>query len=228
MTESAEIPGAREQLDRAGEWLRAQLHDLAAQLTPGQVPELPARDPVIADWHEPLRYQHQVTARVEREAAQNDRTAAARAAQLLAAAGWEVTQTVTEEGGVPRFDVVGTRDGFRLGVRFEEGFRGVVYTGETPMLPLYPAQEFAAPPPEKTAETVSPDHVLCYECRGLGWCPVCEGRGWTIGPDGREKCPECSGSRVCPVCGGRGESAIDALADWERDQYPELGKQAPK
>ena len=218
----AEIPGARAELDRAGDWLRTQIRELAARLTPERLPELPSRDPIIVDWHEPLGYQHRITARAERAAEPDNTAAAAYAAELLAEAGWEVTQETEQASSAPLLHVIGTRDGFGLRVRFQEGFAEVLYTGETPKMPLYTPEEFVPPPPAQTAETVDPEHVLCYECRGLGWCPVCDGRGWTSGETGRAKCPECFGSRVCPICRGAGELTIAALADWERDQYPEL------
>lgn len=225
----AELPGARAQLDRDGAWLRAQIRDLAAQLTPEQEPELPARDPVVTDWQEQLRYRHQVTARIERPAELNTPAVIDRAAALLQAAGWQVDKGVTpQEGYTPLVHVTGTREGFRIEVRIQEGYRGVLYTGETAERPLYTVEEFVPPEPLKTSETVSLGHVLCYECNGLGACPLCLGRGWILGDEGRERCRECHGDRVCPVCAGVGELPIASLAKWERDQYPELRNQPSK
>lgn len=222
-----EIPGAREQLERDGAWLRAQVRDLAAQLTPDQVPELPKRDPIVAEWQEQLQYKDRVTVTVDRPAELNTPALVDRAAALLTAAGWTVEQGTRERAGTtPQHYLTASKDGFQLGVRIQEGYGGVLYTGDTASRPLYEREEFVPPAPVRTAETVDAGCVLCYECGGFGWCPLCESRGWILGRDGREQCRECHGARVCPVCDGRGELTISSLAPWERDQYPELREQS--
>ncbi|MFI9506338.1 hypothetical protein [Nocardia sp. NPDC052566] len=225
-----EIPGAREQLARDGAWLRAQIRELAAEITPEQVPDLPERDPVVADWQEQLQYKDKVTVTVDRSAELNTPELIDRAAAWLTAAGWTVERgTIERKGRTPLLHATGIRDGFEISVRIQQGFGGVLYTGDTATRPLYELEEFVPPVPVKIAETVSDGHLLCYECVGLGWCPLCRSRGWILGASGsREQCRECHGARVCPVCDGRGELAVSALAGWERDQYPELRNQSSR
>jgi hypothetical protein len=226
----AEIEGARQELDRAAESLRAELHRLAVQLTPAQDPDLfMPSDPFIIDWHEPLLYQYQATARIERPAEHYDAALATRAASLLTSAGWQVTNDVTNAGSDTELTTVtADRDGFRVRVRIQRGYGGVVYSGQTPAMALYTPEPFVRPDPVRTQETVQEGYALCDECDGLGWCPVCEGRGWCPNEEhGRERCPECFENRFCPICQGDGEVEIARLPDWKRDQYPELRQQPP-
>lgn len=220
----AEIEGARQELDRAAECLRAELHRPAVQLTPAQGPDLyMPSDPFIVGWHE-LLYQHHATARIERPAEHYDATLATRAASLLTSAGWQVTDDVTDAGSDTELaTVTADRDGFRVRVRIQRGFGGVVYRGQTPAMSLYTPESFVRPDPVRTPETVRRGYVLCDECDGLGWCPVCEGRGWCPNEQhGRKRCPECYKDRLCPICQGAGELEIAHLPAWKRDRYPEL------
>jgi hypothetical protein len=224
----AEIEGAREELDRAAGSLRAELRQLAAQLTPVQVLDLyMPPDPFIVDWHEPLQYQYRASACIERPAEQYDATLVTRAASLLTSAGWQVTDEVADAGSdTELITVTADRDGFRVRVRIQRGCGTVVYSGQTPAMALYTPERFVRPDPVRTPETVRRGYVLCNECDGLGWCPVCEGRGWCPSEEhGRERCPECFEDRFCPVCRGAGELEIARLPDWQRDQYPELREQ---
>jgi hypothetical protein len=224
----AEIAGAREQLDEAATWLGAQIRTLAGHLTPGHDPDvyMPS-DPMIVDWHEPLKYQYRMSGRVDRPAEQYDPTVVTRAVELLGGAGWDVGVEVAESAtGGQLTTVVASRDGYRLTVRIEEGYGTVVYSGETPTMALFTSEPFVRPDPVLTPETVRRGYLLCYECDGFGWCPVCEGRGWTLDADGRERCVECLGSKYCPVCRGAGELEAARLQDWQRDQYPELREQS--
>lgn len=140
-------------------------------------------------------------------------TRAARARAALAAAGWEVDQ--------PRS--IGPRLAFEA--RQDDGHRvsfyavedGVELYGYTPEIKTAEARH-VRPEPMKTAETVDPGEILCYECQGLGWCDVCEGDGWIDG----ERCPACWGKKVCPICRGRGELTIALLSPYQRRRYPEL------
>lgn len=223
----AEIAGARERLDGAAAWLRDQIRSLAGHITPEQIPEVfVPSDPMIVDWREPLKYQYLMSARVDRPVEQYDPSVIARAAALLGAAGWEVSEEVSAPSkDQPVTTLIATWDDHRLRVRVQEGYGGVVYSGDTPAVSLYTPEPFTRPDPVRTPETVPRGYLLCYECDGLGWCPVCAGRGWTEDADGRERCVECFGSRFCPICEGEGELEQDRLQDWQLNQYPELRDQ---
>ena len=221
---SDEIPGAQEQLERDGTSLRAQILELARELTPEQLPDIVLPTPSTVDWHEPLQYQYRVSDRIQRAVELNTPEFIDRAAAVLTDRGWAIERGSTEvPGSTPMIHVAGSRNGFRIMVRVQEGYPGVLYVGETAPRPLYTPETFVPPPPEKTAETVDPGYVLCYECQGRGWCPLCQGRGWVTGDDGRETCPECHGLLGCPICDGRGQLVITELDTWERRLYPELG-----
>ncbi|MGW4249555.1 hypothetical protein, partial [Nocardia sp. NPDC004722] len=49
--------------------------------------------------------------------------------------------------------------------------------------------------PVRTAETVTPGYVLCYECDGEGRCPRCHGEGWLDNAGKKRKCPLCHAQR---------------------------------
>lgn len=76
--------------------------------------------------------------------------------------------------------------------------------------------------PVRTAETVTPGYVLCYECDGEGRCPRCHGAGWLDTAGKKRKCPLCHAQRVCPICRGEGELAISDLSTYQLGYYPEL------
>ncbi|MEV6095102.1 hypothetical protein [Nocardia sp. NPDC051981] len=78
------------------------------------------------------------------------------------------------------------------------------------------------PEPVRTAETVTPGYVLCYECDGEGRCPRCHGVGWLDDTGKRRRCPLCHARRVCPICRGEGELAISDLSTYQLGYYPEL------
>ncbi len=221
---SDEIPGAREQLERDGASLREQILELARELTPARPPKIALRDPSIADWHEPLRYRYRVSDLVENTVELNTPELLDRAATLMSDRGWVIERGATEApGSAPMIHVAGTRNGFRIMIRIQQGDPGVLYAGETAPRPLYVPETFVPPPPEKTAETTDPGYVLCYECQGRGWCPLCLGRGWITEDKGRTTCPECHGLLECPICKGRGQLVFDELDTWERKLYPQSG-----
>ncbi|APB01556.1 hypothetical protein [Nocardia seriolae] len=214
-----EISGARAELDRLGAVLRAQLVELIADLTPdADLGLLFLDEPTVADWSEPPRYHYSGLIRGERPATVAAADIARRATALLAGAGWEVGEVADTSGPKPAVVVTGRRDGLGIEVRVGDHTSAVMFSGRTPALALREPEEFRLPDPVRTPETLTSGHVLCYECRGLGACPECGGRGWL----GEERCPECHGSRVCPICGGDGELAISELSPYQRTHYPEL------
>ncbi|GAA4904078.1 hypothetical protein ACFPM3_29430 [Streptomyces coeruleoprunus] len=221
------IPGARQELDRLGRLLREQMTELIDDLTPGGDLRLLFLDePRVVDWHEPLRHQYASGFDGRRPAGVGAADIAARAAALLGAAGWDVTASREEAGGRARLVVTGRRDGCRIDVRVGDHWPIVWFEGRTPALALYEPQEFEWPEPVCTPENLTPGHVLCYECDGLGWCPACGGRSWVPSKSrGRTRCPECSTYRVCPICRGAGQLAISGLSPYQRGYYrEELGE----
>ncbi|MGW0250977.1 hypothetical protein ACWDYH_30550 [Nocardia goodfellowii] len=216
----AEIEGVRQWLDRAAEFLSAQLRWLGGQIVPGAVPHvvIPAR-PARIDNTDPGRYRFEAVANLSWR---DDPTAAHRAAHILTTAGWTVA--LQRDPHYPTVvTVTATREGYRLQVRTEEGYDGIVLLGETPGIALYEEVTPPAPAPAVTSATAHPGAVLCYECDGLGACPTCQGRGWTKGgPSGRHRCRSCLGSRRCPICEGAGELPLEDLSDADRAHYPRI------
>ncbi len=128
----AEIEGAREELDLAAESLRAELRRLAAQLTPARLPDLHMLpDPLIVDWHEPLRYQYRASARIERLPEQYDTTLVTRgvAAHLGRLAGHRRGDGCGQWNGADHR--CRGADGFRVQVRVQRGY-GPVEPGTRP------------------------------------------------------------------------------------------------
>ncbi|WP_443286981.1 hypothetical protein [Streptomyces sp. 6N223] len=214
--ETPEIPGARARLGREAEDVCAYLRSLAARLTPGQVPEFTvAGDPFMDTGTEPATYLYLVWNRV-RARDTYDAELAARAAALLAADGWATTEETPEPHPASWGAVVtGLRDGRKITVSISRSRSEVMYQGQTPPIALYEDVPWVRPDPVVTPETLPPGCVLCEECGGLGWCPVCEGRGRILGgdpgwsPEPRDpnrlgRCTECFGERVCPFCRGGG------------------------
>ncbi|WP_328318178.1 hypothetical protein [Streptomyces sp. NBC_00388] len=225
-----DIPGAREELDRLGRALRAQLVVLIADLTPGSDPGLLfLGEPAIVDWHEPLRLRYSALFRGERPVNVSAAGLASRAAALLRSAGWEVA-VPEENDGVRRHGVVtGRLDGSCIDIRAGDHTSAVMFEGRTPAMVLHTPQQFPRPDPVRTPGTVTPGYVLCYECDGLGACPGCGGRGWV--PDrtrGRTDCPECHRGRVCVICRGPGQLALSRLSPYQRGHYPESGQGLPQ
>ncbi|WP_144440844.1 hypothetical protein [Streptomyces roseifaciens] len=227
-----DMPGAREELDRLGRALRAQLVELINDLTPGSDLRLLFLDaPRIVDWHEPLRYQYSTSSfNGERPAHVSAAESVSRAAALLGSAGWEVAISQEGVGGGarpgprPGSVVIGRRDGCRIEIRVSDHRSIVYFDGRTPAMALYEPEEFQWPEPARTAETVTPGYVLCYECDGLGWCPGCGGRGWVYDKvRGRKNCSVCHRDRVCLICRGAAQLAISLLSPYQRGYYPELG-----
>ncbi|WP_330233015.1 hypothetical protein OHA40_11360 [Nocardia sp. NBC_00508] len=215
----------RARLDRAAERLRDYLLWLAARLTPGVTPQVSVPDhPVAVDWHEPVRYQYRVSARVHPPGAVYDPAVVRRAVAALTEAGWSVeVERSADESGAVQSTVIGNHDEFVVRIRVQEGYGGVIFTGETPIVAVPEEDSFVPPQPVVTAATVGAGAVLCYECAGLGWCPACQSRGWTAtGPSGRQRCRECFGAKVCPVCRGAGELVIAELTSGDRAHYPDL------
>jgi len=205
--------------------LREQIELLARQLTPGATVavSIPA-DPAVVAWDDPVRYRFQASSRVEWAGAGRDPGLADRAADLLTGSGWSARVERFTEYGATQVTVAAERDGFRLMVRFQEEYEGVIYTGETPE--LIRTEHGRTEPfqhPVGGERTVREGAVLCYECTGLGSCPDCHGRGWiSTGPADRKRCPECRGEKVCPVCRGSGELLIAMLTEFDRTHYPQL------
>ncbi|MFC5144790.1 hypothetical protein [Streptomyces aureoversilis] len=221
-----DIPGAREELDRLGRALRAQLVELINELTPGSDLRLLFLDePTVVDWHEPLRYQYGTSSfNGQYPAHASAADIASRAAALLGSANWEVATTQEEVRGRTRFVVTGRRDGCGIEISVGDRRSVVYFDGRTPAMALYETEEFAWPEPVRTAETVTSGYVLCYECDGLGWCPGCGGRGWMHDEArGRKNCSACRRERVCLICRGAAQLAISSLSPYQRGYYPELG-----
>ncbi|MEU1674639.1 hypothetical protein ABZ752_21815 [Streptomyces roseifaciens] len=220
------IPGAREELDRLGRALRTQLVELIDDLTPGSDLRLLFLDePEVVDWHEPLRYQYWTSSfSGERPAHASAADIASRAAALLGSAGWETATSQEDAGGRNRSVVTGRRDGCSIEIRVGDHGSLVYFDGRTPAMALYETEEFPWPEPARTAATVTPGYVLCYECDGLGWCPGCGGRGWVHDEArGRKNCSACHRDRVCLICRGAAQLAISELSPYQRGYYPELG-----
>ncbi|MEU8515285.1 hypothetical protein AB0C76_27470 [Kitasatospora sp. NPDC048722] len=220
----SEIPGARAELNRLGRSLREQLVALITDLTPGaDLGLLFLDDPLVADWHDPLRYHFSALFRGERPATVPAAEIASRAAVLLDAAGWDVTTSEAQQDGKRATMVLARRDGNAIRVGTGDHTSAVMFSGRTPALALRAPKPFQWPEPVLTPEAVTPGHVLCYECDGLGWCPSCGGRGWRPSePHGRARCSECFGKKVCPICRGGGDLAVSDLSDYQRGYYPEL------
>ncbi|CAM5436720.1 hypothetical protein GCM10010329_52310 [Streptomyces spiroverticillatus] len=227
----AEIPGAREELERAAHWIRDRMREVAAEPAPGQELGLSLPSyPSIVDWHEPLSYQYTFHARPELPGGRYDPTVPARAAAWFAArGGWTVTQEQGEKEaprpyiGTVRFHaVVGTKDGCELAVRTARGNGWITLWGTSPRIALYPPYVIVRPEPVVTPETLDPGYLLCYECDGLGHCPGCYGLGWV--PDeerGRKRCPCCQFTPVCVICKGRGQLLPSLLSPYQRGYYRE-------
>ncbi|MGV9663629.1 hypothetical protein [Nocardia niigatensis] len=220
-----DISGARDELDRLGAALRAQLTELVTDLTPGaDLGLLFLDEPTIAEWTEPPRYHYSGLIRGERPATVPAADLARRAAALLAAAGWQVGESSDSTGAYPAVVITGHRDGSSIEVRVGDHTSAVMFSGRTSALALRDPEEFRWPDPVRITETLTPGHVLCYECDGLGACPECGGRGRLAGG---ETCPECRGARVCPICRGAGQLAVSQLSPFQRTHYPEL-RRAPE
>ncbi|MEU4699314.1 hypothetical protein [Nonomuraea dietziae] len=217
----AEIPGAKAELERLGRLMRAQMLDLVARLTPeAEVFPQKLGHPSVADWHEPLRFTYGMTSRGARPDTVPPAEMAQRAAEVLATAGWAVA---VEEEVADAYCVTGRSEDVMIRVRVSTVSDVMLYIAETPKMALATPEPFTRPEPLRTVDTLSPGHVLCYECDGLGWCRCCYGRGWI--PDserGRRRCRECHQGRACPICRGAGEKYAADLQDDERGQYPEL------
>ncbi|MEU6580749.1 hypothetical protein [Nocardia sp. NPDC046763] len=212
-----DISGAREELDRLGAALRAQLVELITDLTPGTGLSLLFLDaPTVVDWADPPRYHYSGLIRGQRPATVPAADLVERAAALLAAAGWEVGTEEVEAGAVV---VTGHRQGNSIEVRVSGRSSSVMFSGQTPALALSGPGEFRRPDPVRTPETLTPGYVLCYECDGLGACPECNGRGRL---SNGHICPECNGGRFCPICRGAGQLAVSELSPFQRTYYPEL------
>ncbi|MEU5424955.1 hypothetical protein AB0H73_05010 [Streptomyces olivoreticuli] len=220
-----EIPGAREELDRLGRALRAQLVEMITDLTPGSdLGLLFLNEPRVADWHEPLRYHYSAVFRGERPASVDAAEIASRASALLGSAGWEVAASEEIDGAKRSGVITGRHGGSSISIRAGDHTSAVLFTAQTPMPALRTPEKFQWPEPVRTLETLTPGYVLCYECDGLGACPGCGGRGRLPGePHGRADCRECSRQRVCPICRGGGELVISRLSPYQQGYYPELG-----
>ena len=168
----SEIPGAQEQLERDAVSLREQILELARELTPARLPEIVIRGFFIADWHEPFRYQHQVSDLLLGAVEGSAQEFLDRAAALMADQGWAIERGATPvPGSAPMIRVTGTRNGFQIIVRVQEGASGVLYAGETAPRPLYEPVAFVPPPRGKTVDP----GLARPACQARGWCQVCPG-----------------------------------------------------
>lgn len=235
----AELPGARAESDRLADDLRERIAELAERLTPGaDLGPLFPREPSVVDRHEPLGFRYSVMARGHRPGGLGAPALVARAADLLGRLDWDVTERdggaggaaagtdgkATLTGGTGHRHILTARhpDGSVIEVRVDADGPTVLYLGETPVMALYEPEEFRWPEPVRTPGTVTPGHLLCYECDGLGACDCCGGRGWLPGePHGRRRCPRCATRRVCPICRGAGELSVSLLSPYQRTMYPE-------
>ncbi|WP_084495697.1 hypothetical protein [Nocardia shimofusensis] len=225
----AQTAAARAELDRRGGELHERIAELVALCTPDALAAMPALgEPEVADWQQPPRYRHSLTVRGSRDPAVSPETLAAQVTAALTAAKWQVAAANTQNSAANRDEsagglvVDGSSEGSQLRVRFSTTSTVVLYTGETPAIALT-TPEPDRRPPARSADTVDPGHVLCYECAGTGWCPVCEGRGWIADERlGRRRCPECFDRRVCPICEGAGELAVARLSPVQRANYAHL------
>ncbi|WP_438309889.1 hypothetical protein ACSHWO_02695 [Streptomyces sp. HUAS TT3] len=222
-----EIAGARERFEREVATVRGCLRALAEQLTPGQVPEFAVPPEPLRDGGTvPATYHHAFIERVQADGAQPPQEAygpglAARAAALLSAGGWD---TGGRRPGAEDREAKGVlRGGPWVRVSVPASRSSVLYEGRTSDIALYEPVPHVRPGPSATPETLWAGHELCYECDGLGWCPVCEGKGWVLGgnpgwgsrsiprdPDRLGRCPLCSTRRVCPICNGAGQVPVGA------------------
>ncbi|WP_166028037.1 hypothetical protein [Streptomyces chilikensis] len=125
-----------------------------------------------------------------------------------------------------RYDLTARHpDGNRIEVRVDAHGSTVLFLGQTPVTALYEPHEFRWPEPVRRSATLTPGHLLCYECDGLGACDCCGGRGWLPSePHGRSRRPQCAARRICPICGGAGELGLSQLSPYQRTRYPELGR----
>ncbi|MQY05782.1 DnaJ-like cysteine-rich domain-containing protein [Actinomadura macrotermitis] len=214
------IPGARAELDRLGGVMRSELFDLVGRLTPEAAPAVEAvrlEYPGVADWHEPLRFDHRATIRGARPQDVSPEEMARRAVEAFAAAGWTVEEEVADA-----ILVTGRSEDITIKVRVSVVSPVVLYMAGTPAMALDTPQPRVRPEPLKSAGNLSPGYALCYECDGLGLCPACYGRGWV--PDeerGRRHCPECQIVPVCPICRGAGELYVATLQYFEKGYYPD-------
>ncbi|MET8575992.1 hypothetical protein [Streptomyces sp. NPDC005012] len=242
----AELPGARVELELLADDLRERIGELAERLTPGaDLGMLFPREPSVVDRHEPPGFRYTVMARGRRPGGLGAPALVAHAADLLGRLDWDVTDREGDaedakagtdaeagtdgraalSGGTGHRHVLTARhpDGSVIEVRVDAGGPTVLYIGRTPVVALYEPEEFRWPEPVRTPGTVTPGHLLCYECDGLGACACCGGRGWLPDePHGRSRCPECATRRVCPICRGAGQLPVSLLSPYQRTMYPEL------
>lgn len=229
----AEVPGARETLERHGRVLREELLGVAAHLAPGQGLPVPmSREPEDHLWHEPLWYARRATLRLTADFGSAE--VVRHIARRLAAQGWHTTLDASSTAVAT---ASATRDGFLLWVMAYPGLSRADLGGSTPPVLLYadpagaavrpppppaPPERFVPPEPVVTEATRKPGHVLCLDCDGLGWCPECLTRGYLLDDLGeRRRCFFCFGARVCQICGGFGQKSLAEMPSWERRQYPD-------
>ncbi|MFY1596249.1 hypothetical protein [Micromonospora sp. WMMD737] len=230
----AEVPGARETLERHGRVLREELLGVAAHLAPGRRLPVPmSREPKDHLRHEPLWYARRATLRLTADFGSVE--VVRHIAHRLAAQGWHTTLDASSTAVAT---ASATRDGFLLWVMAYPGLSRADLGGSTPPVLLYadpagaavrpppppaPPERFVPPEPVVTEATREPGQVLCPDCDGIGWCPECLTRGYLLDDDSgaRRRCVVCLGSRVCPGCGGFGQKALADMPLWERRQYPD-------
>ena len=112
-----EIAGARQELDRAREWLREELLRVAEAALPGS-PVQVTEPGVLSAVADTGRYRRSAQLVVDRPGPW-DPDAAARVAQTLRSAGWQTTGPHPDERG--QLEVVARRDGHEVQVRaFEQ------------------------------------------------------------------------------------------------------------
>jgi hypothetical protein len=212
-----EIAGAGAERERVSELLDGELTRVVSVAAPGD-PVVPTRKPEWSalDYTGHFRYRAEV--RVQTTAAGRPETVT-RAAQALREAGWVTTgPTRTDDDWL---EVKGHRDGFTIDVRASpSGF--LLFRGSTPEVQLREPDPYTPPAPAVTEETLPPGFELCRECRGRGYCNLCEGRSWL--PGGRP-CVLCSLTRHpgrCHVCDGDGEFAVSRRPHVWAPESPDL------
>ncbi|MFF1920283.1 hypothetical protein ACFVW8_06860 [Streptomyces sp. NPDC058221] len=196
---SGQIEGMGEEFERAVDRLRRELRAVAAAVAPCVEPRVEERTDdryTVAGAMGKLFSMSLILPGVPYG------TAAAAAADVFVAAGWQ-TEIREGFGGLPL--LTATRDGFEAGV----GAMGsaVRISGELPVVWVH--TNWIRPPRVATPETLRPGHQLCVMCEGWGSCRTCEGLGFV---DSR-RCVECGLGMDCPDCLGTGQEPVRGAGD---------------
>lgn len=223
-------PAPDAELRRLGRTLLAQVRSIAAHVTETVIPESALPDaPEVAEWTDPPGYRLALRAQTGLGTGISADEAVRRAVEAFTTGGFDIVEERRAGRVAARVVVSGSRAGFRIDVRVWPSTGDVVYAGVTPTVALSAPRAPERPDAVHTAETVEPDHALCYECDGLGWCPACGGLTWVLDGAGlRNVCTACRKQRVCPVCRGAGQLQIARLRRAEQAFYAELTDPLPR